>query len=43
MQEDIIIGGGFALQKMPINSTVKSLNVEKDKDLLSMQPRSVDT
>ena len=42
MREDITIGGGFALQKMSISSTTVALNVEKDKDLLLINPRSVD-
>ena len=28
-REDIIIGGGFSLQKLPINSTAADLNAEK--------------
>ena len=40
-QEDIIIIGGFVLQKMPINSTYVALNAEKDNNLLHTQPSSV--
>ena len=42
MREDIRIGGGFELKKLPINSTDAALNAEKDKDLLHIHPRSVD-
>ena len=41
-QEDIIIEGGLALQKLTINSTAEYLNAEKDKDLLRIHPRKVD-
>ena len=41
-QEDIKIRGGFAVQKLPINSTATALNAEKDKYLLGIHPRSVD-
>ena len=41
-QEDIIIGVGFALQKLPIKNTVEDLNAEKYNYLLRMKPRSVD-
>ena len=41
MWEDISIEGGFVLQKLPINTRDADWNVEKDKNLLSMQPTSV--
>ena len=41
-REDIIIGGVFAPKNIPINSTSTALNVEKDKELLRMHPRSGD-
>ena len=34
-------GGGFSLQKVPINSTAAALNAKKDKDLLDrVQPKT---
>ena len=40
-QADIIIGSGFALQKLTINSASAALNAEKDEELLLMHYKSV--